>query len=56
MIHHLKHRELKYLLSNPIDIDVIHMAQLCLVVELLRRRTGRTTMCINNEVIPHVFT
>lgn len=49
-------QELKYLLSNPINIDVIHMAQLCLdQFELLRKTNLVVLQCALIMRLYHMF-
>lgn len=51
-----KAQELKYLLSNPINIDVIHMAQLCLdQFELLRKTNLVVLQCALIMRLYHMF-
>lgn len=51
-----KAQELKYLLSNPINIDVIHMAQLCLdQFELLRKTNLAVLQCALLMRLYHMF-
>lgn len=51
-----KAQELKYLLSNPINIDVIHMAQLCLdQFELLRKTNLVVLQCALIMRLYHIF-
>ena len=51
-----KAQELKYLLSNPINIDVIHMAQLCLdQFELLRKTNLVILQCALIMRLYHMF-